>query len=57
MNATDTKNTARRSLFAMLTLCFTLGVAMSVISGCQTMEGAGEDVEDAGEAVQDAANG
>lgn len=57
MNATDTTSFLRRPLFTLLTLAFALGVAMSVLGGCNTMEGAGEDVEDAGEAVQDAAGG
>lgn len=30
--------------------------AVLPLAGCNTMEGAGEDVEDAGEAVQDAAD-
>ncbi|XAM00472.1 entericidin A/B family lipoprotein [Phycisphaeraceae bacterium D3-23] len=33
-----------------------LGVAAFALAGCNTLQGAGEDVEDAGEAVQDAAD-
>lgn len=38
-----------------LALIFLSFFAMTV-AGCNTVEGAGEDVEDAGEAVQDAAD-
>lgn len=31
-------------------------VAILSISGCNTMEGAGEDIEEAGEKIQDAAD-
>ncbi|SCY47082.1 entericidin A/B family lipoprotein [Thiohalorhabdus denitrificans] len=31
-------------------------VLVLALAGCNTMEGAGEDVEDAGEATQDAAD-
>lgn len=39
-----------KKFFAMCMIVFALGV-----SGCETLEGAGQDVENAGEAVQDAA--
>ncbi len=42
----------RRTVFALLIL-FGAGVALS---GCNTVEGAGKDLESAGEAVQDAAD-
>jgi predicted small secreted protein len=32
-------------------------LALIVVAGCNTMEGAGEDLEDAGEGIQDAADG
>jgi predicted small secreted protein len=32
-------------------------IYLGAIVGCNTVEGAGEDVEEAGEAVQDAADG
>ena len=40
------------TFFAILSLLFGAFLA----TGCQTMEGAGEDIEDAGEEIQDAAN-
>ncbi|MEN0652195.1 MULTISPECIES: entericidin A/B family lipoprotein [Hyphobacterium] len=39
----------------LLSLLF-LSLFAITIAGCNTVEGAGEDVEDAGEAVQDAAD-
>ncbi|WP_316015075.1 entericidin A/B family lipoprotein [Roseobacter sp. HKCCA0434] len=33
-----------------------LALAAAVLAGCNTIEGAGEDVEAGGEAIQDAAN-
>lgn len=39
----------------LITLLFLSLFAISV-AGCNTIHGAGEDVEDAGEAVQDAAD-
>ena len=41
-----------RTLMALLALTAMIALA----SGCNTLEGAGKDVEDAGEAVQDAAD-
>ena len=38
-----------------LSAIFTLGFALALVA-CNTVEGAGEDVESAGEAVQDAAD-
>ncbi|WP_227367423.1 entericidin A/B family lipoprotein [Halomonas sp. M20] len=40
--------------FMMLT--FTLLVSASVLAGCNTMEGAGEDIERGGEKIQDSAS-
>ncbi|MCC5806112.1 MAG: entericidin A/B family lipoprotein [Opitutales bacterium] len=38
-------------------LALSLGVlALSLFVGCETMEGAGRDVQSAGEAIEDAAN-
>lgn len=34
----------------------TATLAFALVPGCNTMEGAGKDVESAGESVQDAAN-
>lgn len=31
--------------------------ALSLLSGCNTIRGAGQDIEEGGEAVQDASNG
>ena len=39
--------------FMSLVLIASFGLSLS---GCETMEGAGQDIEHAGEAVQDAAN-
>lgn len=39
----------------ILTYCSLL-VFVLTLSACNTMEGAGEDVEDGGEAIQDAAD-
>ncbi len=33
-----------------------IGIAAFALAGCNTMEGAGEDIESAGNAVQDAAD-
>lgn len=38
------------------TLTFTLLMTASVLAGCNTMEGAGKDIERGGEAVQDSAS-
>ncbi len=35
---------------------FTVLVGLSVLTACNTVEGAGEDIESAGNAVQDAAD-
>jgi predicted small secreted protein len=42
--------------FAIAAVCAMGAVASLTLSGCNTVEGAGKDVEKAGEAVQDAAN-
>ncbi|WP_163558414.1 entericidin A/B family lipoprotein [Halomonas sp. NO4] len=42
-----------RSLFLILISLFTL----SLLSGCNTMEGAGQDIEEGGEAIQESADG
>ena len=39
-----------------IALSFALLMMAGVLAGCNTMEGAGRDVERGGEAVQDAAN-
>lgn len=44
-----------RTMMRVLGLCLVLTAMFSVV-GCETMEGAGQDVENAGEAVQDAAD-
>ncbi len=46
---------ARRTLgfYALLVLAV---MGLSLVSACQTVEGAGRDIEKAGEAVQDAAD-
>ncbi|GHA98513.1 entericidin A/B family lipoprotein [Modicisalibacter luteus] len=36
------------------TLTFTLLMAATVLTGCNTMEGAGEDIERGGEEIQEA---
>lgn len=41
-----------RKLFTLL--CLT--VFVTTLAACNTMEGAGEDIEDAGEAIQDGAD-
>jgi predicted small secreted protein len=41
----------KRTLITLLACCFTFGV----LAGCNTIEGAGKDVEKAGEKVQGAA--
>jgi len=33
-----------------------LGIAAFSLAGCNTLEGAGEDIEDAGDSIQDAAD-
>ena len=33
-----------------------IGATAFVLAGCNTLEGAGEDIEEGGEAIQDAAN-
>ncbi|QJQ95005.1 MULTISPECIES: entericidin A/B family lipoprotein [Halomonadaceae] len=40
----------------IIALSFALLVTAGALAGCNTMEGAGQDVERGGEAVQDAAN-
>tara|TARA_Y100001001_G_scaffold61856_2_gene58816 strand:- start:181 stop:315 length:135 start_codon:yes stop_codon:yes gene_type:complete len=42
----------RLSILTLLTVA-TLGFGLA---GCETLEGAGQDIENAGESVQDAAN-
>ncbi|MCG7601403.1 entericidin A/B family lipoprotein [Halomonas sp. McH1-25] len=37
------------------TLTFALLMAATVLTGCNTLEGAGEDIEQGGEEIQDAA--
>ncbi len=45
-----------RKVIVMLGLvCYTLVMTLSV-SGCNTTEGAGEDIQDAGRAIEDAAD-
>lgn len=39
----------------VISLIFVLLMSVSVLSGCNTMEGAGEDIERGGEAIQDEA--
>lgn len=45
----------RRWLTALMLALSALAVPI-VLSGCNTMEGAGEDIQEGGEAVQDAAD-
>lgn len=40
----------------LLMLTFTLLVSASVLAGCNTLDGAGEDIEDGGEAIQNSAS-
>lgn len=40
---------------SILTLIFAATVSLG-LAGCETIEGAGQDIENAGESVQDAAN-
>lgn len=40
----------------MLLRALLVGVAILGLSACETMEGAGQDLEKAGEAIQDEAN-
>ena len=48
-------NIFARTIFALSLSCFAATLALSLV-GCNTVEGAGKDVENAGEAVQDAAD-
>ncbi len=41
----------------MISLILVSLFSLSLLSGCNTMRGAGEDIEAGGEAVQDASNG
>lgn len=41
---------------AMITTLIGLGIAAAVLSGCNTVEGAGRDIERGGEKLQDAAD-
>lgn len=45
------RRSASAALVAMTSLALAVGLA-----GCNTMEGAGEDIEGGGEAIQDAAD-
>ncbi len=40
-----------------LTACLLLAMSATFAFGCNTVEGAGEDIEDLGEGVSDAADG
>ncbi|WP_048306432.1 entericidin A/B family lipoprotein [Halomonas sp. PR-M31] len=40
----------------LLMLTFTLLVSASLLAGCNTIGGAGEDIEKGGEAIQDSAS-
>ena len=42
--------------FSVLTLLGVIALNTLLLSGCNTMEGAGKDIERAGEKVQDASN-
>ncbi len=53
MKESTMKIDAPRWIFPMLAL---LGLLSLPLYGCNTMEGAGEDIQDAGEAVEDAAD-
>lgn len=44
------------SLQAKLKVLLSLSLTLVMLSGCATIEGAGEDIESAGDAIQDAAN-
>ncbi len=41
---------------ATLFRLFLLALAMAALSGCNTLHGAGQDIEAAGETIQDAAD-
>lgn len=45
-----------RAASMALALALALGVGLLGLAGCNTMQGAGEDIERAGESVQDAAD-
>ena len=40
----------------LLAMCFILLMTAGVLTGCNTISGAGQDVEEGGQAVQDAAS-
>nr|WP_299243618.1 entericidin A/B family lipoprotein [uncultured Halomonas sp.] len=40
----------------LLMLTFTLLMSASLLAGCNTISGAGEDIEQGGEAIQDSAS-
>lgn len=50
------KSVVSRSRFWMWMVLGMIVVSMGVLGGCNTMEGAGKDVEKAGESIQDAAD-
>lgn len=52
MNTTPHATEPRRRLIPALVL---VGFSALALSACNTMEGAGEDIEDTGEAIQDEA--
>ena len=45
-----------RSLFLPRLLAAAFALGLLALSGCNTMDGAGKDIENAGEKIQDAAN-
>ncbi|GAC14153.1 hypothetical protein GLIP_1519 [Aliiglaciecola lipolytica E3] len=44
------------TLQSKLKVLLTMMMTLIMLSGCATIEGAGEDIESAGDAIQDAAN-
>lgn len=57
MKDTEMKSELSRVMKPVVALLVLLGVvALTAAPGCNTLEGAGEDIESGGEAVQDAAD-
>lgn len=57
MKDTEMKSEFSRVMKPVVALLVLLGVvALTAAPGCNTLEGAGEDIESGGEAVQDAAD-
>lgn len=43
-------------VFKRIAMIFTTMLLVVTLSGCNTIEGAGQDIEEGGEAIEDAAN-